>query len=321
MIISSLTEAKAILDSNKNLIIPTETVYGIAGNIYDKESIENIYKIKNRPFTNPLIVHIDSIQAMEKVALDIPNAAYELANKFWPGPMTLLLKKRKDVPDLVTANKPTVAVRIPNHQTTNSLLSMLDYPLAAPSANPFGQLSPTSMAHAYRYFGQEIDILDGGKCTLGIESTIIGFDGDQPVVYRLGALTLEEIHNISGLSPKRKESESSDNSSPDASGMMYNHYAPQTRLIFTDDIFTEIEKNRDKKLGLLMSKTIYNDREKSTIIVINNNSNSKLAAQNLYTDLSYMDTLNLDVIIAEKWEEKGLGMSINDRLQKASSNC
>lgn len=321
MIISSLAEAKAILDSNKNLIIPTETVYGIAGNIYDKESIENIYKIKNRPYTNPLIVHIDSIQSMEKVALEIPDAAYELADRFWPGPLTLLLKKRNDVPDLVTANKPTVAVRIPNHQTTNSLLSMLDYPLAAPSANPFGQLSPTSTAHAYRYFGQEIDILDGGKCILGIESTIIGFDGEQPVVYRLGALTLEEINNISGLRPKRKEADGFDNSSPEASGMMYNHYAPQTPLIFTDDIITEIAKNRDKKLGLLMSKTIYNDREKSTIIVINNNSNAKLAAQNLYTDLSYMDTLNLDFIIAEKWEEKGLGMSINDRLQKASSNC
>lgn len=316
LIVSNLNEAKSILDRNLNLIVPTETVYGLAGNIFEKDAIENIYKLKNRPHSNPLIVHIGSIDSLTDVALDIPEKAYELANKFWPGPLTLVLNKKNVVPDIVTAGKPTVAVRVPSHTVIQSLLSKLDYPLAAPSANPYGLVSPTSSAHAYRYFGDKVDVLEGGKCDYGIESTIIGFEGEKPIVYRLGSLSLEQIQNkVSDL-----EISNIADSNPIAPGMVSKHYSPATPLIIAEDVLYEIEKNRDKKLGLLMSKTIYNDRAKTTIIVINNKSNQTLAAQNLYSDLSHMDSLNLDLIIAEKWDDSGLGKSINDRLSRASIN-
>jgi len=316
LIVSNLNDAKSILDKNLNLIIPTETVYGLAGNIFEDEAIENIFKLKNRPATNPLIVHIKSLESLSDVAVDIPDKAYELANKFWPGPLTLVLKKKQTISDLITAGKSTVAVRVPSHSTTQSLLTMLDYPLAAPSANPYGLVSPTSSAHAYRYFGDKVDVLEGGKCDYGIESTIIGFEGENPIIHRYGSLSLEQIQNKVG----DLDIDNMANSDPIAPGMVSKHYSPTTPLILAEDIHSEIEKNRGKKLGLLMSKTIYNDRAKSTIIVINNKSNQTLAAQNLYADLNHMDSLNLDLIIAEKWEDSGLGKSINDRLSRASIN-
>lgn len=316
LLVSNLNDAKSILDKNLNLIIPTETVYGLAGNIFEDETIGNIFKLKNRPATNPLIVHIKSVESLTDVATDIPDKAYELAHKFWPGPLTLVLNKKDIVPSIVTAGKSTVAVRVPRHNTTNSLLNILDYPLAAPSANPYGLVSPTSSAHAYRYFGEKVDVLEGGKCDYGIESTIIGFEGESPIIHRLGSLSLEQIqNNVNDIEIKNIA-----DSNPVASGMVSKHYSPVTPLILAVDVKSEIEKNRDKKLGLLMSKTIYNDRAKSTIIVINNKSNQALAAQNLYSDLSHMDSLNLDLIIAEKWDDSGLGKTINDRLSRASIN-
>lgn len=316
MITNDLVKAKSILDNNGNLIIPTETVYGLAGNIYNDESISNIFRIKDRPSNNPLIVHIASLEKMESVAKEIPEIAYKLAEKFWPGALTLVLKKRDSVSDFVTAGKSTVAVRIPNHETTLSLLSRLEYPLAAPSANPFGKVSPTSAAHAYRYFGEKVDILDGGKCELGLESTIIGFEEETPIIYRLGSLSLEEIeYQVGNIKIKNF-----DNSSPIAPGMMLKHYAPTTPLLLTDNIPETLKNRSAKRIGLLLSQTEYTDKEKSTIIIIDNKSNRHLAAKNLYSDLSHLDSLNLDLIIAEKWDENGLGKVINDRLARASYN-
>ncbi|MER3329146.1 MAG: L-threonylcarbamoyladenylate synthase [Candidatus Kapaibacterium sp.] len=316
MITTDLEKAKRILDNNQNLIIPTETVYGLAGNIYNTEAINNIYRIKERPSNNPLIVHISSSESLDLVAKDIPEIAYSLADKFWPGALTMVFNKRESISDLITAGKQTVAVRVPNHETTLSLLKSLDYPLAAPSANPFGKVSPTSAAHAYRYFGESVDILDGGKCELGIESTIIGFEEETPVIYRLGSLSLEEIEYQLG----NVEIKNHDDNSPIAPGMMLKHYAPTTPLLLTDNIDEAIKNNKAKRIGLLLSQTVYSDREKSTIIVINNKSNRTTAAKNLYSDLHQLDNMNLDLIIAERWEESGLGNAINDRLARASLN-
>lgn len=314
MIIQDIEKAKGILDNNQNLIIPTETVYGLAGNIYSEEAISNIYKIKGRPHNNPLIVHIGSSDAMHLVAKNIPDVTYKLVNKFWPGPLTIVLDKKDSISDIVTAGKSTVAVRVPNHETTRALLNKLDYPLAAPSTNPFGKVSPTSAAHAYRYFGDNVDILEGGKCQLGLESTIIGFEEETPVIYRLGSLSIEEIEYQLG----NIEIKNNDILNPIAPGMMQKHYAPTTRLLLTDNIEKEVEKNTEKRIGLLMSHTVYNDRKKTTVIIINNKSNRLIAAQNLYSDLHQLDNMNLDLIIAEKWDESGLGKSINDRLTRAS---
>ena len=150
--------------------IPTETVYGLAGNIYSEKAIRNIFHIKQRPLFNPLIVHLPNVAAMEQVAKDIPEMAKQLANRFWPGPLTLLLPKKECVPDLITAGKTTVAVRVPDHPVTLSLLQQLSFPLAAPSANPFGSISPTTAEHVAHYFADDFPfILDGGACKNGIE--------------------------------------------------------------------------------------------------------------------------------------------------------
>jgi len=195
MITTDLAAAVEALTAHQIIAIPTETVYGLAGNAFSEEAIAKIFKLKKRPLYNPLIVHIKSVDFLTKVAQEIPEVALVLAKAFWPGPLTLVLKKRSIIPDIVTAGKDTVAIRVPNHPMTSQLLNELDFPLAAPSANPFGSISPTTAHHVSHYFSEELDvILDGGTCERGIESTIIGFENDLPIVYRLGVITLKIIN-------------------------------------------------------------------------------------------------------------------------------
>ena len=199
MITTDIKKAKKALKKNKLVAIPTETVYGLAGNAYDESALVEIFKLKNRPFYNPLIIHIKSASSITDVAIDIPESAMILAEKFWPGPLTLVLKKQPHISDLITAGKDTVAVRVPNHPVALELLDKLDFPLAAPSANPFGSISPTNADHVFNYFGGKLEvILDGGECEKGLESTIIGFEENQPILYRHGSISSEEIEKITG---------------------------------------------------------------------------------------------------------------------------
>ena len=169
MITTNMDVAKQVLSDEGIIAIPTETVYGLAGNAYSVKAVEKIFALKRRPHFNPLIVHIKSAASITDVACDIPAAAILLATQFWPGPLTLLLNKKPNIPDIVTAGKKTVAVRVPNHLLTLNLLEQLDFPLAAPSANPFGSISPTSSAHVYSYFKEDLAvILDGGNCNNGV---------------------------------------------------------------------------------------------------------------------------------------------------------
>ena len=164
MITTDLDTAKKALDANDIIAIPTETVYGLAGNAFSETAIKKIFELKQRPFYNPLIVHIKSAAYLNEVAFDVPEIAFQLAAKFWPGPLTLILKKLPKIPDLVTAGKETVGIRMPNHPLTLELLAKLDFPLAAPSANPFGSISPTSAPHVDNYFKETLEvILDGGE--------------------------------------------------------------------------------------------------------------------------------------------------------------
>lgn len=177
IISKDIAKAVELLFNEELVAIPTETVYGLAGNIYSEKAITAIFETKQRPKFNPLIVHIPSVDYLEKIVTDIPEKAKLLADAFWPGPITLVLNKKDTIPDLITAGKTTVAVRVPNHPTTLELLERLEFPLAAPSANPFNRISPTKPEHVEDYFKNEIKmVLDGGACTKGIESTIIGVD-------------------------------------------------------------------------------------------------------------------------------------------------
>jgi L-threonylcarbamoyladenylate synthase len=314
IISKDIQKAIALLTKDQLVAIPTETVYGLAGNIFSEKAIKRIFSTKKRPFFNPLIVHISGMDALEDIVTHIPEKAKLLAAAFWPGSMTLVLKKNKNIPDIITAGKDTVAVRIPNHPVTLALLKQLPFPLAAPSANPFGSISPTKAVHVERYFKKEIQmVLDGGSCANGIESTIIGFENDEPIIYRLGALALEDIETIVGkVCLKNKKEEN-----PEAPGMLARHYAPNTSTFLVDDVAKEVQKHPGKKIGVLVFNASLNDKNLTEIILAKKGSMQE-AASKLYDALHELDHQNLDLIIAERFPDFGLGKSINDRLQRAT---
>lgn len=317
MITTNTNKAKQILLNDDIVAIPTETVYGLAGNAFSKKALKKIFTLKKRPFYNPLIVHIKSATFLDTVAHDIPDIAMKLADAFWPGPLTLVLKKQPYIPDLVTSGKETVAVRVPNHPLTLELLEKLDFPLAAPSANPFGAISPTTVEHVLNYFKEELEIiLDGGKCEKGIESTIIGFENNQPILYRHGSIAVEEIEQVVGkviISTKN-------DTKPNAPGMLSRHYAPKTDTYLTNNVNELIKTFADKKIGLLLFKDGIIDRKDIFQEVLSKTGNLNEAAKNLYATMHRLDKSNLDVIIAEKFPNIGLGKTINDRLERAIKN-
>lgn len=315
IISTDISKAIQILNAEELVAIPTETVYGLAGNIYSEKAINLIFSTKKRPLFNPLIVHIPSANMLTEITSHIPEKAKLLADAFWPGPLTLVLPKQKTIPDLITAGKPTVAVRVPNHPLTLELLEQLDFPLAAPSANPFGSISPTTAQHVNDYFEKDIQmVLDGGPCQRGIESTIIGFEGEEPAVFRLGSTSLEAIESVVGSVIIKNKKEVA----PDAPGMLERHYAPLTRTILTDDLNTAINSYLNKRIGLLTFKTKVSHEAIAHQIMLSEQGDTSEAASNLYDALHQLDKQDLDIIIAERLPEFELGKSINDRLQRAT---
>ena len=314
MITSDLNQVKTALINGDIIALPTETGYGLAANIYLDSALEKVFKLKKRPSHNPLIIHISNAGILEQIAKNIPAKARELANVFWPGPLTLVLEKQDQIPNRITAGKPTVAVRVPNHPIALQLLESLNFPLAAPSANPFGSLSPTSAKHVALYFKEEINfILDGGPCFCGLESTIIGFENDKPILYRHGAISIEEIEKIIG--PIKIKNQNSKN--PSAPGMLTRHYAPKTQIQINDDISLALAQNPDKKIGVLSFRE--NKKIKTEIHqeVLSISGDLNEASKNLYAALHRLDQMNLDLIISSFFPEKGLGKTINDRLKRA----
>ena len=315
MVSKDISKAVKILIQEDLVAIPTETVYGLAGNIYSEKAIRAIFEMKQRPFFNPLIVHIKSVDQLDELAKDIPEKARLLADKFWPGPLTMVLKKQKSVPDLVTAGKDSVAIRIPNHAATLALLEGLDFPLAAPSANPFGAISPTNALHVAEYFSGKLQmVLDGGDCQNGIESTIIGFENDEPVVYRLGSISVEDIEEVIGKVQIKNKKENA----PDAPGMLSKHYAPATATFLEGDVAQFIKGFSDAKIGLLL----FSERiENAGVIhqeILSEKGNLKEAASHLYAAMHRLDKMGLDIIVAQRFPDFELGKSINDRLERAT---
>jgi L-threonylcarbamoyladenylate synthase len=314
---NDVSKAKLLLEKDEIIAIPTETVYGLAGNIYSETAIKKIFSTKKRPFYNPLIVHISSINVLQDIAINIPEKALLLAAKFWPGSLTLVLQKNDSIPDLITAGKNTVAIRVPNHELTLNLLKSLRFPLAAPSANPFGQISPTTAQHVAEYFSEEIPmVLDGGNCSNGIESTIIGFENNKAILLRLGSIAIEEIEVVIGKITIKNQEENA----PLAPGMLSRHYAPKTKTVLVDNILAAIEENLDKKIGLLLFKDAIYHEAVLTSEILSENGDLKTAASNLYAAMHTLDKQNLEIIIAQRFPENNLGNSINDRLQRATKN-
>ncbi len=317
IISTDISKAAKLLSNEELVAIPTETVYGLAGNIYSEKAIKAIFETKQRPLFNPLIVHIPSVEYLETIVEDIPEKAQLLAKAFWPGPITLVLKKKATIPDLITAGKDTVAVRMPNHPVTLKLLSELDFPLAAPSANPFNRISPTTAQHVENYFKDAIKmVLEGGSCERGIESTIIGFENGEPIIFRLGSTSIEAIEEVVGKIEIKNKNEVA----PDAPGMLERHYAPTTKTILTGNLIDAIEAHKNLRIGLLTYNDFLDDDVIDFKIVLSEHNNLEEAASKLYDALHQLDKQDLDIIIAEKLPDYGLGKSINDRLLRASKS-
>ncbi|MBK6263875.1 threonylcarbamoyl-AMP synthase [Marivirga sp. S37H4] len=309
---NNIQKAKSLLDRGELVGLPTETVYGLAGNALNTEAVSKIFEVKNRPYFDPLILHTHSIDAIKLYTENIPEEAIELAHKFWPGPLTILLKRNNKVPDLTCSGLDRAAFRIPNHPVALELLQNLDYPLAAPSANPFGYISPTSAVHVQNQLGDKIQyILNGEVSNVGIESTIVGFDKDQPVVYRLGGLDVNEIESIIG---KVKVMEHS-SSQPDAPGMLKSHYAPRKKIIL-GNIEELLIQCKGLNIGVLSFHKEYSEADLSYIL--SEKQDMHEAAKNLFSYLRLLDESSVDIILTELVPNTGLGKAINDRLKRAS---
>ena len=288
----------------------------MAGNIFSKEAIDKIYHVKNRPSFNPLIVHIHNVEQIEELASNFPEKAQKLAKAFWPGSLTLVLPKKNVIPDWITAGKNTVGLRIPNHPVTLELLKSLDFPLAAPSANPFERISPTTAEHVAKYFPEGLKmVLDGGTCNAGIESTIVGFENDQIIIYRLGAISLEAIEKVVGK-VSLFDAKKSQVVTP---GMSKRHYAPNTKTVLTKDLKEFISAHPTSKIGAIRFSERSNSKELNQEVVLSAFANMEEAAQKIYSTMHYLDTLNLDFIVIEPFPNEGIGKSVNDRLNRASS--
>ena len=300
------------LEDGNLVAIPTETVYGLAANAFDEQALNKIFELKKRPRFNPLIVHIGAIEQLYEVTSEVPEEAELLAKNFWPGPLTLVLPKKSHIPEIVTAGHDTVGIRMPNHPVSLELLRKLDFPLCAPSANPFTRISPTTAGHVYDYFGDHLTVLEGGSCQVGLESTIVGFPAGVPTIYRKGGLPIEAIEQLIGS----VKTDLKENEKPIAPGMLLKHYAPQSKVVFSNNLPADVA-NAHGKVGILRfsGKNTYGAQ---VIRVLSEKSDMNEAANNLYQMLMELDALDLDLIIAERLPDEGLGRSINDRLERAA---
>jgi L-threonylcarbamoyladenylate synthase len=324
---TDLILAKKLLTEGKLVAIPTETVYGLAANGLDETAVAGIFSAKNRPTFDPLILHVASIEQAQSLCTDWPEMADKLARAFWPGPLTLILPKADHVPDLTTSGQPTVGIRMPNNRLTLELLSTLPFPLAAPSANPFGYVSPTNAQHVADQLGDRIDyILDDGDCSVGIESTIIAIDNGVPKVLRLGGLSLERIAAVLGVPVLEHLNQ---NSNPQAPGQLDQHYSPRCKLIALntmpaadiDPSVSIIYFSKDK--AQRGSDNISSDGSDYYLpdgshYYLSDSGDTNEAASNLFSTLRRLDQDNQKIAYFEWAPNEGLGRAINDRLQRAA---
>jgi L-threonylcarbamoyladenylate synthase len=313
---ADINEAKRILVKGDLVAIPTETVYGLAGNGLNQSSLQEIFKVKNRPTFNPLILHVGRMEQVTELVQDIPSPLLRLMEHFWPGPLTVLLRKSDRVPDIVTAGSDRVAIRMPNHPLSLQLLRSLDFPVAAPSANPFTYISPTLPEHVDKMLGDQIAyILDGGACSAGLESTIVGMEEGKVKIYRYGALSVEEIQSIikgAVLLPKETDS-------IQGPGQLKLHYAPHTPTLLFERETLSIEEFKNKRVGIINFAEAYPGRTQWEQRILSRSGNLKEAAAQLYQIMHEMDQMDLDLILIERLPDTELGKTMNDRLERASS--
>ena len=320
---AEIARAAAILRDGGLVAFPTETVYGLGANALDERAVARVFDVKARPRFDPLIVHIAGVDWLARLTADFPPLARQLAEKFWPGPLTLVLPKTPAVPDLVTSGGPSVAVRVPDHPVALSLLRAVDLPIAAPSANSFGRISPTCAEHVREQLGSRIDlILDGGPCRVGVESTVLQLTPQGPLLLRPGGTTLEEIEDVIGKVQVPTVSEASFPAPGLVSpGTLPQHYAPRTPLVRRTRGTATVgdgELGLGGRVGLL---AFYASDQTSRFVhveILSGTGDLREAATNLFAALRRLDAAGLDLIVAESFPEVGLGRAINDRLRRAA---
>jgi L-threonylcarbamoyladenylate synthase len=308
---TDLEHAARLLEAGGIVAIPTETVYGLAANAFDESAVLKVFEAKQRPAFDPLIVHVGALGDAHKVVRELPPGAEALMHAFWPGPLTLVLPKRPAVPDLVTSGLDTVGVRMPRHPLTRALLERLPFPLAAPSANPFGYVSPTTAQHVADQLGARIPyILDGGPCAVGVESTILGWEGDRWVLYRPGGIALEDIERVIGTVAQAVKQVL-----PAAPGMLESHYAPR-KPVHVGDIDALLRRFAGRRIGIISFRNEYPGHRCE---LLSERGDLAEAARNLFAVLRDLDGGDCMVILAERFPDEGLGRAINDRLRRASA--
>jgi L-threonylcarbamoyladenylate synthase len=329
-----IARAAAVIRAGGLVAFPTETVYGLGADALNKDAVRKIFLAKERPADDPLIVHIAHAQQLTQLARQVPQRAWDLAEKFWPGPLTLVLPKTDRVPPVTTGGLDTVAVRAPAHPVAQKLLERSGVPIAAPSANRFGRPSPTTAQHVWEDLDGRIDlIVDGGPTPIGVESTVLDLTQEPPMVLRPGGVTLEELREVLSEVRLLNSSEAAKRSP----GTRYRHYAPRARVLLVEQGAAEAALKRlsGKRVGVLVHRDL-TPRPPSRsgkgelpsprrggaggeVIVIQMPQSLKAYARRLFAVLRELDAQGVDVIIVEKLEERGLGRAIMDRLRRASS--
>jgi L-threonylcarbamoyladenylate synthase len=310
-----ILKAAEIIRGGGIVAFPTETVYGLGANGYNSLAVARIFEVKRRPSFDPLILHVADPVDVRKLVKEIPSNAKKLIERFWPGPVTVVLLKEESIPDIVTAGLPSIAVRMPDHPMALSLIKESKCPIAAPSANPFGYLSPTTAEHVREQLGDQVDlILDGGPCTVGVESTIVSFLDGKTRLLRPGGVSLEEIESVIGkveISPIKEDK-------PSAPGMLSRHYAPRTPIVL-DWSEKSLDSYKGRRIGLLAFREPGRSLKFNHIEVLSKKGDLREAAANLFTAIRRLDDLKLDLILAESVPEVELGRAIMDRLRRATS--
>ncbi len=323
-----LKEPAEHLKAGNLVAFPTETVYGLGADGLNPEAVKKIFIAKSRPADNPLILHVNDLDMVKELVQIIPESGYKLMEKYWPGPMTLIMEKSLIVPDIITAGLDTVAIRMPNNKIALELINQVGRPLAAPSSNKSGSPSPTRAEHVIKDLSQDIDmVIDGGSTDIGLESTVIDLTGDIPMILRPGSITLEELRKVL---PNIEEDKSlvDKNVVPKSPGQKYRHYAPKADMFIykgsldfmVGNINKDLRKykNEGKKVAIVGSEESLGFYNHSLVFNLGTRKNLNNIGRNLFDILRKLDELDVDIILSETVESKGLGKAIMNRLEKAS---
>lgn len=326
-----LLEAARILREGGLVAFPTETVYGLGGNALDEQASEKIYAAKGRPSDNPLIAHISCMEELPALVREIPEAGRRLAEAYWPGPLTMIFRKRDEVPYETTGGLETVAVRMPSDPVASRLIRLAGVPVAAPSANTSGRPSPTRAEHVIEDLNGKIDmIIDGGQVGIGVESTIVDVSGEIPVLLRPGAVTMEMLENVLGrvdIDPAIIGPVSAD-IKPKAPGMKYRHYAPKAEMVLVEGEMEQVVRyinqetkkaqKEGKTVGIICTEESRNLYPEGILEVIGSREHEETVAHNLFAVLREFDNRKVDCIFSESFSRDQLGQAIMNRLCKAA---